>query len=161
MNRPHPPVDIHINPDGPLAGLTRPEDVSAVPHPNRTSTYNGTLPPEDLVVPFGAMVAVHVFADATGQRGIKLPDSLKTWQTPTVVIIATGDECKWLERGDVACLRPEVAARLDQETLRVGDWQIGMVHEQQTMGRIPSLRVLDTPRKLDQKVDVRTIADKE
>ena len=145
-------MTIRVNPQGPLAGVLTPAaDVNATPQGVRSKYFDGELPPEDLIRPHGKMMAVLVFRDAGGKsvEGVLIPDSV-VWNTPLMVVAAAGPMCQWAERGDVVAVFPPVAERM--EKVRIGGWELLLIHEEQTQGTVPGLRVLkDVPRKSDQK----------
>lgn len=133
-------------------------NVSATDHPNRTRFYNGHLPPPGLIAPQGAMLAVQTLVDEQGTTtgGLVLPDGGRdVWITPKFVVVAAGPECKWTERGDVVLCSPNLAKQLAVDVVRVDGWELMLLHEHQTQGRVPGLRVLVKPRALDHTTDER------
>lgn len=134
-----------VKQDGPLGFLTKPAEMSATDHPNRTKYFkSGAVPPADLILPLGKLCAFQIVKNAEGasaDSGLIMPDTaLQTWTTPIYVCTHPGQRAEFIVRGDLVAIRPQIQF----EVIRVDGWELLICHEEQCQSILPTKNVLGT-----------------
>lgn len=88
--------------------------------------------------PLGCMIVAQVVQDSRGNKadGIVIPDTVKSWGTNIMAVVAVGPDCKWLKRGDWVLVSRDVVPQV----IRYRDVESLFLHEQQCFAFIDEVR---------------------